>query len=411
MSIRCPPLTDTQLRNAKPKEKPYKLFDGQGLYLEVAPSGARFWRMKYRRPNGKENRLTLGRYPEMSLAEARQRRLDARKLVAEGVDPVEHREAQRAAKPAEVIETFEAVAREWLAKHKEAWAPTHYSKIVGRLEKDVFPYLGAMPIDSLRAPQLLAVIRRIESRGVLETAHRALSNCGQIFRYAVATGRAERDPTGDLRGALQPVTSRRKHFAAIIDPRQVGGLLRAFDSYQGSPEVKAALQLAPLVFVRPGELRSAKWADIDFEGAEWRFTTSKTKTPHIVPLARQAIAILKELYPLTGRTRFLFPSPRSTDRCMSENAVLSALRRMGFSKEEMSGHGFRAMARTILDEVLRFPADRIEHQLAHAVRDPLGRAYNRSTHIEERRQMMQAWADYLDSLKLESVVVPLTRRP
>ncbi|MCG2583523.1 integrase arm-type DNA-binding domain-containing protein [Massilia sp. TS11] len=405
------PLTETQVRNAKSQSRPYRLYDGLGLYLEVSPSGTKFWRLKFQRANGKENRLALGRYPEMTLAEARRRRLEARRLLAEGVDLVDHREAQKAAKADHLTTSFEAVAREWLAMNKDGWASTHYSKILGRFEKDVFPYIGKLPIDSLKAPQILAMIRRIESRGVLETAHRALANCGQVFRYAVATGRAERDPTGDLRGALPSVSNRRTHFAAIIEPKEVGALLRAFDSYHGSPVVRAALQLAPLVFVRPGELRSAKWADIDFEKAEWRFTTSKTKTQHIVPLATQAIAILKEIQPLTGASRFAFPSPRTRDRCMSENAILSAMRRMGIEKDEMSGHGFRAMARTILDEVLRFPVDRIEHQLAHAVRDPLGRAYNRATHIEDRRLMMQVWADYLDSLKSGAVVIPIGRRP
>lgn len=393
------PLTDAQVKNAKLKDKAYKLSDGGGLYLEVMPTGSKLWRFKFKRTNGKESRLAFGAYPEVNLAEAREKRAAARKLANQGIDLADHRNAQKAAKASQTANTFEAVALEWLAKCKDGWAPSHYIKIAKRLENDVFPYLGSRPIAGITAPDLLAIIRRIESRGVLETAHRALANCGQIFRYAVATGRAERDPSGDLRGALPSVKSRRTHFAAVTEPKEVAGLLLALDGYQGTPTVRAALRLAPLVFVRPGELRAAQWADIDLDGAEWRYTVTKTKTQHIVPLSIQAVAILRELHPLTGAGRYVFPSPRTEERPMSDNAVLSAMRRMGIGKEEMTGHGFRAMARTILDEVLGFRPDHIEHQLAHAVRDPLGRAYNRTTHLEERSVMMQAWADYLDSLK------------
>jgi len=393
------PLTDAQVKNAKPKLKSYKLSDGAGLYLEVMPTGSKLWRMKFKRANGKESRLAFGAYPEISLAEARDKRTTARKLANEGIDLADHRNAQKAAKATQTANTFEAVAREWLAKNKDGWAKSHFDKIFGRLENDVFPYQGSRPIATITAPDLLSVIRRIESRGVLETAHRALANCGQVFRYAVATGRAERDPSSDLRGALPSVKSRRTHFAAITEPKEVAGLLLALDGYQGTPAVRAALRLAPLVFVRPGELRTAEWADIDLDAAEWRYTVSKTKTLHIVPLSTQALTILRELHPLTGSGRYVFPSPRTKERPMSDNAVLSAMRRMGIRKDEMTGHGFRAMARTILDEVLGFRPDHIEHQLAHAVRDPLGRAYNRTSHLEERRKMMQAWADYLDTLK------------
>jgi integrase len=271
-------------------------------------------------------------------------------------------------------------------------------------ERDIFPMVGHRPVADLDPPELLVVLRRIESRGALETAHRARGHCGQVFRYAIATGRAERDPAADLLGALPPV--RGNHFAAVTDPKKIGALLRAFDAYRGTTTVCCALRLAPLVFVRPGELRRAEWTAIDLDGAEWRFTATKTDTPHIVPLATQAIAILREVQPFTSIGRFVFPSARSADRPMSDNAILAAMRYMDIPREEMTGHGFRAMARTILDEVLGFRADIIEHQLAHAVRDPHGRAYNRTAHLPDRHKMMQAWADYLDRLKTEATPAP-----
>nr|WP_198982229.1 integrase arm-type DNA-binding domain-containing protein [Herbaspirillum sp. ASV7] len=400
-----PPLTDVRIRNAKPKDKPYKLADGGGLYLEITPTGSKLWRMKFRRTNGKESRLAFGTYPLVSLSEAREKRDSAKKLAESGIDLASHRDSEKVAKAQRAVNTFEAVAREWLAKNEDGWAASHHDKILGRLQNDVFPYIGSREVGAISAPDLLSVIQRIEKRGVLETAHRALANCGQVFRYAVATGRAESDPSGALRGALPPLRDRRTHFAAITDPAQVGQLLRALDEYQGSPTVKAALQLAPLVFVRPGELRAAEWAHIDLDAAEWRYTVTKTNTPHIVPLCTQAVAILTGLKPITGHGRYLFPSPRSKDRPMSDNAVLSALRRMGIEKDEMSGHGFRAMARTILDEVLGERVDLIEHQLAHAVRDANGRAYNRTSHLPERKRMMQRWADYLDAIKQGGNVV------
>ncbi|MDY6943734.1 MAG: integrase arm-type DNA-binding domain-containing protein [Pseudomonadota bacterium] len=387
------PLTDTAVRNAKPAEKSRKLFDGGGLYLEVSPSG------------GKEKRLSLGVYPDVSLKDARERRDEARKLLATDIDPSEHRRAQKTAKEDRVANSFEVVAREWHAKHLPSWTDEHAETIIRRLELNVFPWLSGKPVADITAPQLLQVMRRIEERGALETAHRVLGCCGQVFRYAVATGRAERDPSGDLRGALPPVKSR--HFAAVTEPDQIAAVLRAIDGYEGTLPVRCALRLAPLVFVRPGELRKAEWADVDLDAAEWRYIVTKTNTPHIVPLSRQAVAILRELQPLTGRGRYVFPSARSASRPMSDNAVLAALRRMGIGKDEMSGHGFRAMARTILDEVLGFRPDYIEHQLAHAVRDPNGRAYNRTAHLPERHKMMQAWADYLDKLKAGAKVISL----
>jgi len=400
------PLTVTAIRSARPSDKIRRLTDGKGLYLEIAPSGGKRWRFKYRFL-GKEKRLSLGVFPEVSLKDAREGRDEMRRLVANGVDPSEKRKAERAAAETRAENSLEAVAREWFGKHEPNWAPSHSSRIIRRLERDVFPWIGGKAISEITPPELLAVIRRIEARGALETAHRALSNCGQIFRYAIATGRAERDPSGDLRGALAPVKG--TNFASVTDPKKAAKILRALDGYEGTPVVRAALRLAPLVFVRPGELRHAKWADIDLEAAEWRFLVTKTGTQHVVPLSSQAVEILRELEPVTRRSEFVFPSARSAKRPMSDNAVLAAMRRMGIGKGEMSGHGFRAMARTILDEVLGFRPDFIEHQLAHAVRDPNGRAYNRTAHLAERRKMMQVWADYLDGLKAGGEVVPIGR--
>ncbi|MCH8041891.1 MAG: integrase arm-type DNA-binding domain-containing protein [Nitrospinae bacterium] len=400
------PLTDTTLRNAKPAEKAKKLFDGGGLYLEVAPGGGKWWRLKYRF-GGKEKRLSLGVYPDVSLKGARERRDEARKLLANGTDPSENRKAKKAAKVERAANSFEVVAREWFAKYSPNWSANHADRIIRRLERDLFPWIGGKPIADVTPPQLLEVVRRIEKRGALETAHRALRNCGQVLRYAVATGRAERDISGDLRGALPPVKG--EHLASVTEPEKVADLLRAMDGYEGTLTVRCALRLAPLVFVRPGELRHGKWSDIDLDAAEWCYTVTKTDTRHIVPLSKQAVAILRGLHPLTGGGRYVFPGARSAARPMSENAVLAAMRRMGISREEMSGHGFRAMARTILDEVLGFRPDYIEHQLAHAVRDPNGRAYNRTAHLPERRKMMQDWADYLDKLKAGAEVIPIHR--
>jgi integrase len=396
------PLTNTAILNAKPTEKIRRLHDERGLYLEVSPNGGKWWRLKYRF-NGKEKRLSLGVYPDVSLKDARERRDDARKLIANDIDPSENRKAQKIAHGGG--NCFEVVAREWFAKHSKNWATDHGNRTIRRLERDIFPWIGEKLIGEIKAPDLLAAIRRIENRGALETAHRALGNCGQVFRYAIATGRAERDLSADLRGALPPAKG--EHFAAVTDPKQVAEILRAIDGYEGSLIVSCALRLAPMVFVRPGELRNAEWADIDLEKTEWSYRVTKTDTQHIVPLSRQAVETLKELQPLTGRGRYVFPGARSKDRPMSDNAILAAMRRMGISKEEMSGHGFRAMARTILDEVLGFRPDFIEHQLAHAVRDPNGRAYNRTAHLPERRKMMQDWADYLDKLKAGVKIIPL----
>ena len=400
-------LTDTAIKNVKPGSKARKLYDSGGLYLEVSPRGGTWWRFKYRF-GGKEKRLSLGVYPDVSLKDARDRRDDARKLVANAVDPAEHRKAEKATDTEQAANSFEVIAREWFAKYSTNWVPSHANRIIRRLERDIFPWIGNKPVATVSPQQLLETIRRIEERGALETAHRALANCGQVFRYAVATGRAERDSSADLRGALPPVKG--THFASVTDPKKVGEILRALDGYEGTLVVRSALRIAPLVFVRPGELRHAKWADIDLDKAEWRYTVTKTDTQHIVPLAQQAVEILRELQPLTGRGRYVFPGARSAARPMSDNAILAAMRNTGIRKDEMSGHGFRAMARTILDEELGFRPEYIEHQLAHAVRDPNGRAYNRTVHLEERRKMMQDWADYLDKLKAGAEIIPINQR-
>lgn len=390
------PLNAAKLRNIKITDKTQRLYDEKGLYLEVTPKGKTWWRFKYRF-NDKEKRISLGVFSDVSLATAREKRDEARKLIANGIDPSEHRKAMKNVELERSANSFEVVVREWFLKHSSNWVKSHAEKIIQRFERDIFPWIGATPISEVTPPTLLSVIRRIEDRGALETAHRALSNCGQVFRYAIATGRAERDSSQDLKGALPPVKV--KHFAAQTNPQRFGELLKIFDGYEGSLVVRCALRLAPLVFVRPGELRHAKWTDINFESEQWSYIVTKTETPHIVPLARQAINILQELYPLTGGDSFIFPSARSNTRPMSDNAILAALRRLGISKEEATGHGFRATARTLLDEVLGVRPDIIEHQLAHAVRDPNGRAYNRTAHLIERKKMMQDWADYLDLLK------------
>lgn len=401
------PLTDTAIRKAKPGPKPTKLRDGGGLYVQLNPDGSRWWRWDYRRPvTGKRNTLSLGTYPEVSLADARGRQAEARRLLASGIDPGEHRKAAKVAGVEKAANSFEVVTREWLGKQK--WVESYRCKVVAWMDNDVFPWIGGRPVAELAAPDFLRVARRIEERGAIESAHRIMQNCGQVMRYAVATGRADRNPVTDLRGALAPPMER--HHAAITDPRELGGLLRAIDGYAGDASTRAALRLAPLVFVRPGELRHAEWSEIDLDAGEWNIPAHKMKMrePHLVPLSSQAVAILRDLQPLTGHRQYVFPGGRSPKRPLSDNALTAALRRMGFDKETMTAHGFRATARTLLDEVLGWRPDLIEHQLAHAVRDPNGRAYNRTSHLPERRKMMQAWADYLDALRADTgnVVVP-----
>lgn len=405
MPKRITPLSDVKVRTAKPHETEYKIFDGGGLFLLVTPSGGKLWHFKYRFVN-KERKLAFGPYPAISLADARQQRDEAKKQLAHGIDPGAFRKAQKMTGQTQTENSFEVIAREWHSRQTPSWSPNHATKILRSLEQNVFPWLGALPINEIKAPELLTILRRIEARGAMDTAHRMRFVCGQVFRYAIATGRAERDPAADLKGALSPVKGR--HLAAVTDPAKVGALLRAIDGYSGFLVTQCALRVAPLIFVRPGELRHAEWAEIDLNEAVWNIPAAKMKMkqPHLVPLSNQAVEILKELQPLTCTSRYVFPSARSLSRPMSNNAILAALRRMGFDKDEMSGHGFRATARTILDEVLQVRPDFIEHQLAHAVKDPNGRAYNRTAHLIERRKMMQQWADYLDVLKAGATVIP-----
>ena len=404
MPKRIAPLTDTKVRTIKPAEKPQKLFDGGGLFLLVTPTGGKLWRLKYRF-GGTEKLLSLGIYPQTSLAEARQKRDQATALLANGVDPNDTKKAQKAAGNQET-ETFEIIAREWYTKFSPTWAVSHAKTVIRRLELFVFPWLGPKAIKSITAPELLTALRRIEAKGALETAHRVKQVCGQIFRYGIATGRAERDPSGDLRGALPPVSV--KHMATITDPKEIAGLLRAIDDYRGSMVTRCALQLAPLVFVRPGELRQAEWSEFNLETAEWRIPAEKMKAGvlHIIPLSRHALDVLQEIHPLTGNGRYVFPSTRTDSRPMSNNAILAALRRMGFAKDEMSGHGFRSMASTLLNEQ-GWNRDAIERQLAHAERNSVRAAYNYAEFMPERKRMMQAWADYLDRIKAGAKIIPI----
>jgi len=391
-------LTAITIKQAKPKEKDYKLFDGGGLFLLIRKDGSKYWRLKYRY-GGKEKLLAIGVYPDISLSEAREKRSKAKKQLTDGIDPSAFKQAQKLSRLEAAENSFEAIGIEWHLKTQHEWSEVHKAKVNWMLTKNIYPWLGKRPISEITPPELLKTLRRIESRGALETAKRVKQIAGKVFRYAVATGRAERDPSQDLKDALaKPI---KKHLAAITEPKQVGSLLLVLDGYQGTLPVKTALVLAPLLFVRPGELRHAEWSEIDLEAKQWIIPAKKmkTRTEHLVPLCQQAIDALAELHPLTGHGQYVFPSARSPKRPMSNNAVLGAMRRMGIDKEEMSGHGFRAMARTILDQDLMFRADIIEHQLAHAVKDPNGRAYNRTSFIKERTDMMQKWADYLDSLR------------
>ncbi len=389
-------LTDTKVRTAKPKEKAYKLSDGRGLYLLVHPNGSKYWRFKYQF-NRKEKLLALGVYPDITLAKARERREQSRKLVANGTDPGLLKQLTKRSKVLAGENSFEPVAREWYAKFSSRWTPVHGERILRRLEVDIFPWIGKRPISEIMAPEILAALRRIENRGAIETAHRAHQNVSQVFRYAIATGRAERDPSADLRGALEPV--KKRHLASITDPKAIGDLLRAINDYKGFFVTKCALRLAPLVFVRPGELRKAEWKEINFENAEWRIPAEKMKmrSVHIVPLSMQAIAILKEVESLTGHGKYVFTGVRTIHRPMSENTVTGALRRLGYTSDEMTGHGFRSMASTLLNEQ-GWNRDAIERQLAHSERNDIRAAYNYAEYLPERRKMMQYWADYLDGL-------------
>ena len=401
-------LTDTKLKALKPRGKLYRLADGAGLCIEVHPSGARYWRFRYRFA-GKAKMLSLGVYPEVSLADARQRLEDVRRLLGCGIDPSAQRRQDKLTAQFAVVNGFEAVAREWLAGRGKL-ADVTKAKTRWMLETYVFPWIGKRPVGEVTAPELLAVLRRPESLDKLETAQRLKQICGQVFRYAVATGRAERDPSADLRGALK--TKKTRHHASITNPAKVGELLRAIDGFSGGLVVASALKIAPLVFVRPGELRKAEWSEFDLDNAEWRIPAERMKMRalHIVPLSEQAVAILKELQPLTGHGRYVFPSIRSQRDPMSENTITAALRRLGYTGDEMTGHGFRSMASTMLNEQGWAP-DVIERQLAHAERNRVRAAYNHAEYLPERRKMMQAWADYLGGLRDASgKVVPIKRK-
>jgi integrase len=400
-------LSDTAIRKAKPTNKPQKLSDGAGLYLLLNPNGSRWWRFDYRF-DGKRKTLSMGTYPETSLASAREKRDSARSQLQSGTNPGAHRKATKAAGEEIATNSFSVIAEEWLAKQQNM-SPATLEKARWTLDSLVNPWVGNRPISEIDAPEMLRLLQRIEERGAHETAHRTKQRCGQIFRYAIATGRARHDPTADLRGALTPVKV--KHRAAITDPAKVGELLRAIDGYTGSFVVRSALKLAPLVFVRPGELRQAEWAEFDLNAAQWRIPASKMKMRelHIVSLPDQAVAILRELYPLTGRGAYVFPGERSRQRPMSDAAVNAALRRMGFDKDTMTGHGFRAMASTRLNE-MGWSADVIERQLAHAERNKVRAAYNRAQYLAERKKMMQAWADYLETLKVGSNVIAIHKK-
>ena len=411
------PLTDTEIRQAQPGGKTRKLADGKGLYLEISPAGGKWWRLKYRFV-GKEKRISLGTYPETSLRQAREKTERARGLLASGIDPSDQRKTEKARLVAEdaaaalahaglpAVDSFEHVAREWYETRRDEWAPTYGAKIIRRLEVDLFPWIGNVPIDNITPPKLLAALRRIEARGVVETAHRALENCSQVFRYAVATGKAESNPARDLKDALRkPMV---QHFPAITDPKRLGELLRASYAYQGTHVVRAALQLMPMALLRPGELRQARWEEFDLDTATWTIPAARMKRektgklfgkPHLVPLAKQAVAILRDLHHLTGRSEHVFRGERHHHRPMSDAAINAALRAMGFAADEVTGHGFRATARTMLAERLGISESVIEAQLAHSVKDSLGRAYNRTEFQTERRAMMQKWANYLDKLR------------
>lgn len=400
-------LTDTFAKTVKYSGRPSgdKHSDGGGLYLHVKSSG-KYWRLAYRFAD-KQKTLALGVYPEVSLLKARKRREAARELLAEGIDPGVAKQEEKRAQAASAVSTFELVGREWLEKTAKDRKDSTSSKVTNWLENDVFPYIGHMPISSIGPRDVLAALRHMEARGVLDSVHRVKQICGQVFRYAVASGAAERDITQDLKGALaNPVSG---HFPAITDPKRAGELLRSIHSYSGHPYTVAALKLAPLVFVRPGELRTAEWVEIDLDAAEWRIPSAKMKmkVDHLVPLSTQAVEVLRSVKELTGHGRYVFPGLRTGSRPMSENTINAALRGMGYDQQTHCAHGFRAMARTIMDEVLGERVDLIEHQLAHVVKDPNGRAYNRTAHLPARREMMQRWSDYLDKLRAGGDVIQL----
>lgn len=390
-------LTETKIRTAKPRERAYKMADGDGLTLLIQPTGAKLWRFRYRYA-GAEKMLSFGRYPDVSLKRAREKRHETRELLDQGIDPSQKRQSQRA----DLGNTFEAVAREWMDLQGKTLAADTLDLTRRRLERWAFPHIGSTPVDRLEPPQVLRCLRRVESAGKHETAHRIRQRIGQVCRYAVATGRATRDPTADLKGALSPTPT--KHRAAVTDPAGVANLIRVIDGYEGQPSTRAGLQLLALTFVRPGELRRAEWSEFDLQAATWRIPAHrmKMKREHLVPLSRQAVAVLERLQPITGHLPFTFAALRP-NRPLSENTLNLALRTLGYSGDTMTAHGFRAMASTLLHE-LGWPPEVIELQLAHAQRSQVAAAYNRSARLAERREMMQSWADYLDGLKADKVV-------
>lgn len=402
-------LTTTAIRNAKPTSKAFKLYDEAGLFMQVTPSGGKWWRFKYRF-EGKEKLISFGTFPDVSLADARARRDAARKLLSNipPIDPSNTRKAEKASTQLNATNSFEAIAREWLTSHMADKSESHKERLMRRFELYLFPWIGKYPIADITAPQVLENIKRVQNQNKLETAHRTLQAAGQVFRYAVQTGRAIRDITADLRGALPSPAV--KHMAAFTEPQEVAELLRAIEGFTGTFTVQTALRLAPLVFVRPSELRTAKWNDIDLDAGEWRYRVSKTQTDHLVPLSNQAIKLLKDIQPLSGHGEFVFMGGHDPKKPMSEAAINAALKRMGYdTKTQITGHGFRAMARTILHERLKIDPHVIEHQLAHKVPDALGAAYNRTKFIEQRKVMMQQWADYLDELKAGAKVIPFKK--
>ncbi len=399
-------LTDVAAKQALPKDKDYKLSVEKGLYLLVKTNGAKYWRMKYRFA-GKEKTLALGVYPEVSLKTAKLECEKARVKLANGIDPSQIKQTQKSLLRETHANSFQSVATDWYELTKPRWTDTTANKQLWLLEKNLFPWIGSVPLAELKPTHILKALRRIESRGAIETAHRAKQVAGQVFRYGVASGLIESDPTRDLSGALAPKKTR--HHPAITDPMEVGKLLRDIDRYRGTYIVRALLAITPLVFQRPGEIRRMEWKEIDFDKGLWEIPASKMKMkePHIVPLCSQAIAILKDIQPLTAWGDYVFPNERSRKTPVSDGTINKALRNLGYTSDKLTGHGFRAMGRTMLDEILEFPPHLIEQQISHAVRDPLGRAYNRTSHLPQRIKMMQAWGDYLTKLKSGAEVLPL----
>jgi integrase len=412
-------LTEARIRTTKLKDKPYRLSHGEGLYLIIKPDGSKLWRFDYTRPSGGRNTLAFGRYPDTSLVDAQQKLRGARKQLADKIDPSDVRKTSQE-------ETFEPIALEWLKKKKHVWSESHFDTTLARMENNLFPWIGKRPIREVTATELLSVLRRIESRGAVETAHRCKSIAGQVFRYGISIGKADRDVSSDLRGALQEVIP--QNHPALLDPVKVGQLLRDIDQYSGHFIVCLALRLAPLVFQRPGELRYAEWDEFNLEAGTWIIPIERMKLKlnqkakragekHMVPLSTQAIAILREIHPLTGKGKLVFPSVRiapdtkgKNAKPLSENTLNAALRNMGYDKSTMTTHGWRAVARTLLDAILGHTPTAIERQLFHAVADPLGESYNRAQHVDERRRMMQIWADYLDGLKEDKAkVIPIRK--